>query len=58
MAHLTALTSAPPKVVFLGEQDLILIRQQAEDVDAVYGETLPSLLPEALDGMTRRPRAA
>lgn len=58
MAYLTALALAPSKIVFLGEQDLILLRRQAEDIDAAYGETLPSLLPEALSDMSRRPRAA
>lgn len=58
MAELAALKSGHAQNAFLDQQDLILLRQQADEIDAAYGETLDALLPASLIRLTERSRAA
>lgn len=58
MTEVAILASARPKTIFLGDIELPLIGRQAEEVDAVYGETLDSFFGIDSDTLTRKPRAA
>ena len=48
MADFAALTPGPGLDIFLDEQDMIELRQAADDIDAAYGELLDTLVPETL----------
>ena len=58
MAEFAALKSGRAKNVFLGEQDLVLVRQQADEIDAAFGESLDVLLPALLARLSEKARAA
>lgn len=58
MTELAVLALGRPKTVFLGDAELSLIGRQAEEVDAVYGETLDPLFAMPLDELTRKSHAA
>ena len=58
MSDLAALISAQAQNIFLGEQDLVALRQQADEIDAAYGEFLDMLAPDALTRLTSKPHAA
>lgn len=58
MADLAALISAQALKIFLGEQDLIALRQQADEIDAAYGEFLDPLAPESFARLTNKYYAA
>lgn len=58
MAELAALKSGRSKKVFLGEKDLVLVRQQADEIDATFGESLDVLLPALLARLSEKARAA
>jgi hypothetical protein len=58
MSDLAALISAQVQNMFLGEQDLIALRQQADEIDAAYGESLDLLAPDSLARLTGKFYAA
>ena len=49
MSDFASLFSSPAHKLFLGEEDLLLIRQDADEVDAAYGELLEPLMLAVLD---------
>ncbi len=48
MADFATLTPGPGLDVFLDEQDMIVLHEAADDIDAAYGEQLDTLVPETL----------
>jgi hypothetical protein len=58
MTDLAALISAQAQNMFLGEQDLMALRQQADEIDAAYGEFLDLLAPDSLARLTSKSYAA
>lgn len=58
MSDLATFIRIPAQERFLGEEDLRLLRQAAEEIDAAYGETLDSILPGALARLSQSSRAA
>ena len=58
MSDLAAFVSAQAQNMFLGEQDLIALRQQADEIDAAYGEFLDLLAPDSLARLTSKYYAA
>jgi hypothetical protein len=58
MSDLATLFPAQAHDLFLGEEDLLLMRQEAEEFDAAYGESLDPLHPALLVQLTRSSRAA
>ena len=58
MTDLAALMSHPAESAVLGEQELRWLRQQAEEIDAAYGEALDAIVPAVLASLTDRPHAA
>ena len=58
MADLAALISGQMQSVFLGERDMIVLREQADDIDAAYGALLDTLVPDALARLAEQSCAA
>ncbi len=58
MSDLAKLFRAQALDLFLDEEDLILLRQEAEEFDAAYGQSLDSLVPAALARLVRSSSAA
>jgi hypothetical protein len=58
MSQPTPFTARRAKISFLVEDDVVRISQQAEDVDAAFGETLDLLPLHSLVKLTERSRAA
>lgn len=58
MAEFAALISGHTQNAFLDEEDLILLCQQAAEIDAAYGEFLDVLVPATLVRLTETSRAA
>jgi hypothetical protein len=58
MSDLAALLDAHLRDFFLDEEDLTLMRQAADEVDAAYGESLDPLVPAVLTRLTQDSRAA
>ena len=53
-----AMRRVPVQDHFLGEEDLFLMRQAADEVDAAYGESLDPLVPAVLTRLTQSSQAA
>jgi hypothetical protein len=58
MAEIAALKSGPRQNKFLGKQDLLLLRRQADEIDAAFGEALDALVPTLLARLSLKARAA
>jgi hypothetical protein len=58
MSDLAELILVEAHDFFLGDEDLILMRQAADEVDATYGESLDPLVPAVLTRLTQSSRAA
>jgi len=58
MADLAALISGQVQNVFLGERDMVVLREQADDIDASYGALLDTLVPDVLTRLVDRSCAA
>jgi len=58
MADPTILIRGIVKSGFLGERDVAVLRQQAEEIDVVHGATLDSIPLIALQRLTETFRAA
>ena len=58
MAEFAALKSGPRAHKFLGKEDLILLRRQADEVTAAFGESLDALVPALLARLSLKARAA
>ena len=58
MADFAALVSGQGQNIFLSEQDLIAVRQQADEIDATYGESLDMLNPDVLARLSSHSYAA
>ena len=58
MADFAALILGQGQNVFLSEQDLIAVRQQADEIDAAYGESLDMLSLDAFARLATRSYAA
>jgi hypothetical protein len=58
MSDLAALLHAHAPDFFLGEDELTLMRQTTDEVDAAYGESLDPLAPAVLTRLTQDSRAA
>ena len=58
MADFAALVSGQVQSVFLDEQDLIVLREQDDDIDASYGALLDTLVPDVLTRLVDRSCAA
>ncbi len=58
MPNLAALPSRRSKFVFLAEHELIRIKREAEEFDALYGATLDHLPPITVARLIERQRAA
>jgi hypothetical protein len=53
MSDLAKLFRAQALDLFLDEEDLILLRREAEEFDAAYGQSLDPLVPAVLARLTR-----
>jgi len=58
MADLAALISGQVQDVFLGEEDIVALCQQADEIDAAYGALLDTLVPDVLTRLVDRSCAA
>ena len=58
MAELATLKPGIRANKFLGKQDLMLLRRQADEINAAFGESLDALVPALLARLSLKARAA